>query len=279
MDKIYILNGATGTELMKMGYTGMNEAQWILDNKDKFQSLENAYIEAGSDVLYTPTFGMNRAKLKLEGNDNQTEYFNIEMTKLVKENKAIIWGNLGPSGLFAEPMGEATEEELYEIYKEQAMILEKAGVDALIVETMMTLEDTLAAVKACKDNTKLPIYVSCTCNENGRLLTGTDVIDVLKQVESFGIVSFGLNCSTGPKAMLEQIKRIHNETNLPLLVKPNAGLPVQRDGNTIYDCDPEEFASYAKDFIENGVRFIGGCCGTTPEHIKALKNALKDYLD
>lgn len=275
MEKILILNGATGTELMKMGYTGMNEAQWILDNTDKFQSLERAYIEAGSDILYTPTFGMNRAKLKMEGTEDQTEYFNTQMTQIVKKNSAIIWGNLGPTGLFAEPMGEATEEELYEIYKEQAVILEKAGVDALVIETMMTLEDTLAAVRACKDHTKLPIYVSCTCNENGRLITGTDIIDVLKQVEPYGIEAFGLNCSTGPKAMLEQIKRIHKETTLPLLVKPNAGLPVQRGGKTYYDCSPEEFASYAKDFIEKGVRFIGGCCGTTPEHIRALKEVLK----
>jgi len=274
-NKITILNGATGTELMKYGYLGIKEEEWILEHKDVLREVQASYVSAGSEVIYTPTFCSNRAKLSLIGQGDKVEFFNKELTKISNESGAILFGNIGPTGLFCEPLGEAKEEELIEIYKEQVVALVEAGVDVIIAETMMTMEDCIASVKATQEVCSLPLFVCCTCNPQGRMITGTDVVDALKLLEPMGIDAFGLNCSAGPKEMLDQIKRLHKETTLPLIAKPNGGMPEIKDGKTVYNCGPEEFASYAKGFYDNGVRFLGGCCGTTPEHLRVLTEELK----
>ena len=270
-----ILDGATGTELMKHGYNGNRQEEWILEHKDVLIALKNEYIKAGSQAIYTPTFGANRAKLKLCGLEDKTAELNTQLVNLIKQPGILTFGDMGPTGLFSGRLGKTTIEELYDIYREQASALHSAGVDGFAIETMMTPEDTLAAVNACRDTADIPILLSLTCDKRGYLMTGTNITDVLKMVEPLGITAFGLNCSVGPDLMLEQIKRIAKETDLPLIAKPNAGLPVNRGGKTVYDCTPEKFASFAKDFVSCGVRFIGGCCGTTPEHIRLLANALK----
>jgi len=275
MNDVKILDGATGTELLKKGYDGTNQAEWILDHPALFCELQRAYTEAGSQILYTPTFVCNRAQLALCHAEDKTREYNKKMYDLARQHGTEVWGDLGPTGLFSGRLGNTDEREIFDIYKEEATILEECGVDAFIVETMMTMEDAINAVRAVKEVSEKPLILSVSCEKRGHLMSGTDVLDVLKAAEPLGISAFGLNCSTGPEEMLVQIKRIHEHTDLPLLAKPNAGLPVIKGGKTVYDCPPEKFASYAEEFIANGVRFIGGCCGTSPEHIKVLTNTVR----
>ena len=275
MNKIHILDGATGTELLKRGYDGSNQAEWILAHSEVFEDLQRAYKEAGSEILYTPTFVCNRAQLSRRDAGGRTSEYNRKLHAIAKKQGTKIFGDLGPTGLLSGRLGKTTEEEIYLVYKEQAEALEECGVDAFIIETMMTEEDALNAVKAVKEVSSKPVILSLSCDKKGRIMSGADVLDVLKKALPFGIDAFGLNCSTGPDEMLTQIKRIHENTDLPLLAKPNAGLPVVRGGKTVYDCPPEKFASYAEEFIANGVRYIGGCCGTTPEHIRKLAEEVR----
>ncbi|MBR0481571.1 MAG: homocysteine S-methyltransferase family protein [Firmicutes bacterium] len=270
MKDVYILDGATGTELIKRGYDGTDQAEWILSHSSAFGELQEAYKEAGSDILYTPTFLCNRAQLALTHTEDKVQEYNERMYALAAKHGTKVFGDLGPTGLFSGRLGKTTEAEIYDIYKEQASVLERCGVDAFIIETMMTKEDALNALRAVKDVSERPVILSLSCDRRGRLLSGTDILEVFAEALAYGPYAFGLNCSTGPDDMLPQIKRIHGFTDLPLLAKPNAGLPVMRGGKTVYDCPPLKFASYAREFIENGVKYLGGCCGTSPEHIKEL---------
>ena len=275
MDEIIILDGATGTELIKRGYDGSNQAEWIMQHKDVFEELQASYKEAGSKVLYTPTFVCNGAQLARSGAAGRVGEYNRKLFGIAKKQGTLVYGDLGPTGLLSGRLGKTEEKEIYAIYFEQASVLEECGVDAFVIETMMTKEDAINAVRAVKEVTDKKVILSLSCDKRGRIMSGNDILEVLREAEPLGIDAFGLNCSTGPDDMLPQIKRIHENTDLPLLAKPNAGLPVARGGKIVYDCPPEKFASFAKEFIENGVRYIGGCCGTTPEHIRVLARSVK----
>lgn len=273
-----ILDGATGTQLQKRGFTGdTSTEQWVLEHPEAIQEVQRRYVAAGSQVVYAPTFSANRQKLEERHVFNQTEEYNERLTAISKEavgGKAWIGGDMAPTGLFLAPLGTASFEELVDIYTEQAAGLEKAGVDLYVVETMMTLSDARAAVLAIRSVSEKPIFVTFTCDENGRSVSGTDVVAALTVLQGMGIGAFGLNCSTGPEQMLVQLKRLHQYARVPLIAKPNAGMPVIVDGKTEYDCPPEEFVSCVGEMLANGVSIFGGCCGTTEEHIAALKQAL-----
>ena len=251
-----ILDGATGTELQKRGYGGdVSAEQWTLEHPDVIVDIQRGYVAAGSQVLYTPTFGANRQKLEERSIFNQTADYNRRLAALSREaagGKAWIAGDLAPTGLFLAPLGEASFEDLVDIYTEQAAGLEAAGVDLYVIETMMTLSDARAAVLAVRSVSDKPIFVSFTCDESGRSLSGTDVTAALTVLQGMGISAFGLNCSTGPEQMLVQLRRLREYARVPLIAKPNAGMPI------------------------TGVAVFGGCCGTTAEHIAALHAALKD---
>ncbi len=171
-------------------------------------------------------------------------------------------------------MGDTPFDELIEIYTEQARALEEAGVDFFVVETMMTVSDARAAVLAIKSVSKKPVFVTFTCDENGKTLTGSDVSAVLLIMQGLGVDAFGLNCSNGPDKILEIIEELSKYATIPLIAKPNAGLPHVVDGQTVYDLAPDEFASYADGFLSAGVGALGGCCGSTEEHIAALHGAI-----
>ena len=197
-----ILDGATGTELQKRGYGGdVSAEQWTLEHPDVIVGIQRGYVAAGSQVLYTPTFGANRQKLEERSIFNQTADYNRRLAALSREaagGKAWIAGDLAPTGLFLAPLGEASFEDLVDIYTEQAAGLEAAGVDLYVIETMMTLSDARAAVLAVRSVSDKPIFVSFTCDESGRSLSGTDVTAALTVLQGMGISAFGLNCSTGP---------------------------------------------------------------------------------
>ena len=275
-----ILDGATGTELQKRGYGGdVSAEQWTLEHPDVIVDIQRGYVAAGSQVLYTPTFGANRQKLEERSIFNQTADYNRRLAALSREaagGKAWIAGDLAPTGLFLAPLGEASFEDLVDIYTEQAAGLEAAGVDLYVIETMMTLSDARAAVLAVRSVSDKPIFVSFTCDESGRSLSGTDVTAALTVLQGMGISAFGLNCSTGPEQMLVQLRRLREYARVPLIAKPNAGMPITVGGKTVYDCTPEEFTAFVQPMLAAGVAVFGGCCGTTAEHIAALHAALKD---
>lgn len=275
-----ILDGATGTELQKCGYKGdVSAEQWVLENPESIVGIQKGYVAAGSNVLYSPSFGANRRKLEEHGIFNKTADHNRRLAALSQkaaDGKAFVAGDISPTGLFLSPLGEASFEELVDIYTEQAAGLEQAGVDLFVIETMMTLSDARAAVLAVRSVSDKPIFVTFTCDENGRSLSGTDITAALTVLQGMGIDAFGLNCSAGPAEMLPQIKRLREFSRVPLIVKPNAGMPEIQGGKTVYNCTPEQFVELIPEFLASGVAIFGGCCGTTAEHIAALSKALKN---
>ena len=274
-----ILDGATGTQLQKLGYHSEKcTEEWVLEHPETICQIHDRYIENGSQVVYAPTFGANRVKLEENGIFNQVEDYNLRLATLAKENaggRALVAGDMAPTGKFLTPMGDMPFEEMVEIYTEQAAALEKAGVDLFAIETMMTLPEARAAVLAVRSVSKKPICVTFTCDAAGKSLTGTDVTAALVVLQGMGIDAFGLNCSVGPEDMLRQIKRLSDYAQIPLIAKPNAGMPETENGKTVYRCSPEEFTSCLKELGEAGVALYGGCCGTTEAHIRALYDGLK----
>ena len=270
-----ILDGATGTELQKRGFSGGECAeQWTLDHPEAILDIQRAYVQAGTRVLYAPTFGANRGKLEAHGLFNVVEDYNVRLVSLSRQaagGQAWVAGDIAPTGLFLYPLGDTSFDELFEIYAEQAAALEKAGVDLFVIETMMTVAEARAAVLAVRSVSRKPIFVSFTCDENGRTLTGSDITAVLQIMQGMEIDAFGLNCSVGPNEMVQQLQRLYEIARVPLIAKPNAGIPEIVDGQTVYDCPPDRFTARIADFAAAGVRIFGGCCGTTPDHIAALK--------
>lgn len=276
-----VLDGANGTELQKRGYDGSMCAEaWVLEHPEVMKQLQREYADAGSDIVYAPTFGANRVKLEENGIFNQVGSFNARLTDISREaveGRSLVAGDIATTGKFIVPLGDLTFDDLYDIYHEQAEALEEAGVDMFVIETIMTVPDARAAMLAVRDVSDKPVLVSFTCDENGRTLTGSDVCAALVIMQGMGADAFGMNCSTGPAEMLPQFRRLREFAEVPLAVKPNAGLPKVVDGRTVYDCTPEELAGYTKAFNEAGAAIFGGCCGTGPEHIRAVRESLAGF--
>ena len=283
--KIVLLDGATGSNLQKEGMpTGVCPEQWILENREIMKQLQKEYIQAGTDILYAPTFGCNRIKLEEYGLSKEIQHMNQELVKISKEAVAesncqhpvYIAGDLTMTGEQLVPIGKMEFEELVDVYKEQAGYLLEAGVDLFVVETMMSLQECRAAVLAIKESCQLPIMVTLTFQEDMRTLFGTDPETSVLVLQSLGVDAVGLNCSTGPDKMGEMVAQMKRVANIPLIVKPNAGLPVLENGKTVFQMEPEEFAREMSLLLEKGISVAGGCCGTTPEHIKALYQVTKE---
>lgn len=275
-----LLDGATGTNLQKAGMpVGVCPEQWILENSEVLIDLQKQYVEAGTDILFAPTFTASRIKLKEYGLEDHLEEMNRKLVALSKEaakgTNALVAGDLTMTGEQLYPLGDLMFEDLVDVYKEQAKIIAEAGADLFVVETMMSLQECRAAVLAIREVCDLPIMVSLTYNEDGRTLYGTDPVTAVVVMQSLGADAVGMNCSTGPEAMLEPIAKMAEYATIPLLAKPNAGMPELIDGQTVFNVEPEEFAEVGKKLVEEGAAIIGGCCGTTPEHIRALKEAVK----
>ncbi len=273
-----LLDGATGTNLQRAGMpVGVCPEQWILEHPDIMVDLQRRYVEAGTNILLAPTFTANRIKLEEYGLGDKLVSMNtelVELTKRAAKDRALVAGDLTMTGRQLYPLGEMLFEELVEIYREQAKVIVNAGADLFIVETMMSLQECRAAVFAIREVCDLPIMVSLTYNEDGRTLYGTPPEVAVVALQSLGVDAVGMNCSTGPEAMLAPVAQMAQYAQIPILVKPNAGMPELRDGVTVYKTTPEEFAAVGKKLVEAGASVIGGCCGTTPEHIRSLKDAV-----
>ena len=279
-NQIIYLDGATGSNLMKAGMpSGVCPEAWILEHKDIFVGLQRKYVEAGTNILYAPTFTANRIKLSEYGLQDQLISMNQKLVSYSKEaanGQAYVAGNLTMTGEQLAPMGKLQFEELVEVYKEQIKALEVAGVDLLVVETMMSLQETRAALLAAKEVSDLPVIVTMTFESDFRTLYGTDPLTAAVVLTSLGAVAIGTNCSTGPDQMKEVIREMAKGTTLPIIAKPNAGLPyLDEDGMTQYNLGPEEFGVQMVELYKSGATVLGGCCGTTPEHIYHLVKQTK----
>lgn len=274
-----ILDGATGTNLMAAGMpVGVCPEAWILDNPQVLVELQNSYVEAGAHIVYAPTFTGNRIKLKEYGLEDRFEEINRELVGLSKRavnGKALVAGDMTMTGQQLFPIGELQFEELVEVYREQAKVLADAGADLIVVETMMSLQECRAAVIAIREVCELPIMVSLTYNEDGRTLYGTPPETAVVVLQSLGADVIGINCSTGPMEMVEPVKKMAEYATIPILAKPNAGLPELENGQTVYRMSPETFAEAGKVLVEAGAAIVGGCCGTRAAHIKALADAVR----
>ena len=280
-----ILDGATGSNLQLAGMkSGDCPEQWIVDHEEVFINLQQRYIEAGADVLYTPTFTCNRIKLEEYGlADKQQELtkklvgFTKEAIKRSGTDKQIyIAGDISMTGQQLEPIGNMSFETLVDVYKEEVKLLVEEGVDLFAIETMMSLQECRAALLAVKETCDKPALVTLTYQEDGRTLYGTSPETALVVLQSMGADAVGINCSTGPDKMIDAVKAMASYASVPLVVKPNAGLPFLEDGVTRYDMDAEMFAASMQPLVEAGASVLGGCCGTTPEHIRRLVESLPE---
>ncbi len=276
-----ILDGAAGSEMIKHGYkTGTSLEKWILEHPEHITELQKRYIEAGSDVVYAPTFGANRLSLKKYGLEASVRDINLRLAEITLElsrGKVPVGGDIAPTGAILEPFGDMSAEKLIEIYAEQIKSLEEAGVDFYAVETQLSGEEAKAAVSAIKQNSDKPIFVSFTCNEAGKSFYGEAFKTLLCDFQELGVAAFGINCCGD----FELIKRIVTEmkpsAKIPLLVKPNAGKPSVRDGVSYYTLPPETFAKQMLEIKKLGASMLGGCCGTDLRHVSALVDAVQFF--
>jgi len=273
-----ILDGATGSNLQQRGMpAGVCPEQWILENREIMMELQRAFVAAGTNIVYAPTFTANRIKLREYGLEDQTRQMNLELVALSREavgGRAYVAGDLTMTGEQLRPMGHLDFEELIDVYKEQIRYLTEAGADLLIVETMMSLQETRAALIAAGEVCDLPVMATMTFESDGRTLYGTDAVTAAVVLESLGADAVGTNCSAGPDRMAGVVRSMAEVTSVPIIAKPNAGLPsLDQNGNTVYDMEPAVFGECMKGLVEAGASIVGGCCGTTPAHIRALTEA------
>ena len=278
-EKPLLLDGATGSNLQQKGMpTGVCPEKWILENREILIRLQQDFVDAGSNIVYAPTFTANRIKLAEYGLEEQVRRLNHDLVALSKEavgDRALVAGDITMTSAQLAPMGTLDFEELINVYKEQITYLAQAGVDLLVVETMMSLQETRAALIAAKEVCDLPVMATMTFESDGRTLYGTDAVTAAVTLESLGADAVGTNCSTGPDKMADIIRRMAEVTSIPIIAKPNAGLPsLDRNKNTVYDMEPAAFGESMKELVEAGASIVGGCCGTTPAHIRALKEAV-----
>lgn len=278
------LDGATGSNLQEKGLApGVCPETWILEHPDAFIDLQKAYVEAGTNILYAPTFTSNRIKLAQYGLQDEVRRINRELVCLSKEaadGKALVAGDITMTGQQLAPIGNLDFEELIEVYKEQISALSEAGADLLVVETMMSLQEARAALIAAKEICDLPVMVTLTFEADGKTLFGTDPVTAMVVLQSLGAAAVGVNCSTGPQEMVKVVSRMHEVAQVPVIAKPNAGLPVlSADGKTLYDMDPIAFGEQMKALAEAGATIMGGCCGTTPAHISMLVKETENLFD
>ena len=273
------LDGATGSNLVRAGMpSGVCPEQWILEHRDIMLNLQKEYVAAGSDILYAPTFTANRIKLAEYGLESKLHSLVRDLVSISREaadqtadRKVYVAGDLTMTGETLRPVGKLDPEELIDIYKEQIAALCQAGVDLLVVETMMSLAEARAALIAAKEVCSLPVMVTMTFETGGRTLYGTDAATAAVVLESLGACAVGVNCSAGPAQMRPVIEAMAQCTRIPIIAKPNAGLPfLDENGITCYNMDSDTFVEEMQLLTRAGASILGGCCGTTPEFIEKL---------
>lgn len=279
--ELLFLDGGMGTLLQAEGLApGELPETWNIEHPEKVEAIHRRYYEAGSDVVLANTFGANVCKFH---DDRYTveEVIRAGIANAKRAGEQIgketyVALDMGPTGKLLKPMGDLDFDDAYEAFAEAVRYGEKYGADLIHIETMSDTYEVKAAILAAKENSSLPVFVTMIFDERGKLLTGGDVPSVVAMLEGLRVDALGLNCGLGPKQMLPILNDLRRYTSLPIIVKPNAGLPKQKNGETYYDVEPDEFARIMQEVVKGGACVIGGCCGTTPEHIKKLVEECKD---
>ncbi len=273
--RVHVMDGAMGTELYASGvfvnvsYDGLN-----LETPDIVENVHRNYVNAGAEVIETNTFGANPVKLSSYGLADRTEEINCAAVHLARksaQSRALVVGAIGPLGIRIEPLGPTSREEAQEFYHRQVDGLVEGGVDGFVLETFSDLNEMEQAFKAVRSRSPLPVICQVTVGDDGCTSYGTSPEDVATEIAGWGADVIGLNCSVGPAIMLDAVERMAEVTDLPLSAQPNAGLPRAVGDRKIYLASPEYMAQYARRMIEAGARFVGGCCGTSPEHIRSIR--------
>ncbi len=281
-----LLDGAMGTMLQVYGLkSGECSEGWNISHPQAVQKIHQEYIKAGGDVILTNTFGASRIKLNSFGMGNNIQKINEAAVNIAKdavnkekklEKRIFIAGSLGPTGRILEPYGDLKVSEVYKNYKEQAVILERAGVDLIILETFYDLEEIKTALKAVKENTDLMVIASMTFDKNLRTVYGIDPERAVIVLENEGTDGIGANCGTGPEILYKVLKIMKKVSKTYLMAKPNAGMPKLVGNKVVYPASPDIMADFTEKFIKLGLNLIGGCCGTTPLHIKVMSGKIKN---
>ena len=288
--ELLFFDGGMGTLLQEKGLApGELPETWNISRPEVIKEIHKRYIEAGSDIVLTNTFGANALKFHAEGCSLEDIVKTaVDLAKKAADEADTISSghsgisgrkrtvytalDIGPTGKLLKPMGDLDFETAYEAFREVMVWGEEAGADLIHIETMSDTYELKAAVLAAKENTSLPVFATAIFDERRKLLTGADVPSVIALLEGLRVDALGINCGMGPEQMLPVVEEYIKYSSLPVIVKPNAGLPKQRDGHTYYDVSPEEFAGYMGKIVSIGACVIGGCCGTTPDHIQAMTN-------
>ena len=279
-NEIIVFDGGTGTYLYEKGiYINRCFEELNLTNPDLVKQVHRDYLLAGADVIETNTFGANRFKLAPHGLNEKIYEINFAGAKLAREvagDKILVAGSVGPLGVQIEPLGKIGYDEAKDFFKEQIQPLIAGGVDLIILETFGLVEELIQAIRASKEiNPEIPIVAQVTINEEGNLISGDPIEKFVELITQYKPDVIGFNCSVGPKPMLDALERLRTLTDLPISVQPNAGYPVNIGGRNIYMTSPEYIAEYSKRFIQTGANIVGGCCGTNPSHIKAIRRAVQ----
>jgi methionine synthase I (cobalamin-dependent)/5,10-methylenetetrahydrofolate reductase len=276
-----LCDGAMGTLLYSKGvFINRCYDELNLSQPDLIRGIHHEYLQAGAEIIETNTFGGNAVRLARHGLADRVGEISEAGARIAKDaaKSFDVWvaGSVGPMGIRIEPLGKMSREEARDIFRQQITALVRGGVDLIMLETFGYLEELHQAVLACREvDPKLPVVAQVTIDEDGNCLDGSDTETFTQRITDWGVEVIGCNCSVGPVAMLDAVERVRSSTSLPLSAQPNAGVPRSVEGRNIYLCSPEYMASYARKFVAAGVRLIGGCCGTTPEHIRAMKSALR----
>lgn len=268
-------DGGFGTVLQSMGLgAGERPESWNILHPEKVVSVHKAYVDAGSNIITTNTFGINRDKY-----ENYEELISSAVRcarEAAEERDTYIAFDIGPTGRMLEPIGDMSFDEAVDLFAANVRAAVSLGVDLILIETMNDSYETKAAVLAAKENCDLPIFVTNVYDKSGKLMTGADPLSMIAMLEGMGVSAIGMNCSFGPDVMLEIIDSFTENTSLPIITNPNAGLPQVADGKTVYNISADEFADYMEKLAKKGVSILGGCCGTTPEYIRETVKRTKD---
>ena len=276
---VILLDGATGSNLRKAGMpVGSCTELWAMEHPEIIQSLQRAYVEAGSQIIYAPTFSANRISLSMHGLQDRLTELNTRPVQLSKEaaaGRALVAGDVTTTGKMLEPRGEITYQELFDVYKEQITALANAGVDLIVAETMLDVEETLVVLDAAQAVCDLPVMCSLTLESDGSALYGGNAVEMVEALQEMGAAAVGLNCSVGPDQLEAVVGSMKAVAKVPVIAKPNAGMPIMDDkGMAHYNMKPDHFAQSMKRLVERGAQVVGGCCGTDPEYIRALAKVL-----
>lgn len=270
-----ILDGATGSNMTKAGMEkGVSTELWILEHPDVLMDLQKAYLEAGSQIIYAPTFTCNPCGMKNFGKEKEIYDLNCRLVELSRKavgDRAYVAGDITTTGKMLEPRGEMSFEELMEIYIEQVKALCDAGVDLIVAETMLSVDETAIAVEAVRQVTDLPMMCSLSVEADGSAYFGGTAWEAVETLQELGANAVGVNCSVGPDQLEGVVRMMKKVAKVPVISKPNAGMPnITESGEAVYDMEPKAFARHMHKLWEAGASILGGCCGTTPEYIREL---------